>query len=678
MARDPSDPKGTDPIILKTRARKLMEAEEGARFERGDNHPKHCLSRIEEHFDEQNMPGECMGGGDEKEPRREVRGELNPSYDDDEPKRKVSISLNSSQTSPTERKVSQASSGGKPKSILVNGDNISMQHSTYTEQPRKFSTYSEDQKRSSIYDPEESIESSWWFLLCTKCRQKETGPGWEPPHYQTFCPYPFCPTYRHLARIFALTLLGLLAWGIIYFVIGPDAAPGGQLFDIAALCIAANFGGWIFRMITLPPLVGMLAVGILFQNVGLVNIHGPYMKLTSVLRKIALVLILTRAGLDLDSKAMKKWTTTICKMATIPWIVEALVVAVLSVAFFDLPWMWAILMGSLVAAVSPAVVVPCLLRLRTKGYGVAKGIPTLIIAISGIDDALSVAAFGIISSIMFSENSLAYNIALGPISVLIGVAYGAVWGWMASYVPEKGDPFVVPLRILLLLTAGLLAVFGSESVGFEGAGPLGVVAVAFLCCVAWSNQGWEVEDNPVATAFEIFWMIFEPILFGLTGTQIRIKEMAGPYMWTGILILTIACILRMIVTFFCGFGSKLNHREKLFCALSWMAKASVQAALAPVAAELVSDRSEKEHEYAQALLLIVVMSIVLTAPLGAIIITFTGTRLLTKTEEPIMTEGWRRSARPSLRDISIISEEPDPDYEIRHRPSIIINNVNTP
>lgn len=91
--------------------------------------------------------------------------------------------------------------------------------------------------------------------------------------------------------------------------------------------------------------------------------------------------------------------------------------------------------------------------------------------------------------------------------------------------------------------------------------------------------------------------------------------------------------------------------------------------------ELVHDRTQEERDYAAILLLVVVMSIVLTAPLGAIIITFTGKRLLTKTEEPIMTEGWRRSARPSLRDISIINEEPDPDYEIRRKPSIVVNQA---
>ncbi|CAB0008358.1 unnamed protein product, partial [Nesidiocoris tenuis] len=399
-----------------------------------------------------NMPNECLGDGDEKDSGGGRLGELNPSFaDDEEHKRKVSISTSPTTNTSLERKVSQASSGGKPKSILVNGDNLSLQQSVLSEQPGKYSPYSyPGDRKSSLYEQEEAIEDTWWYLFCTKCRRKETGPGWEPPHYQLFCPYPFCPTYRHIARVISLIIIGLLAWGVIYLLFGADAAPGGQLFGIAALCIAANFGGWVFRMINLPPLVGMLLIGAIFQNLGYINVSGAYTHFASILRKIALVLILTRAGLDLDGKAMKKLAVTVLKTSLVPWMVEASVVMLLSVWLFGLPWMWGILLG-----------------------------------------------------------------------------------------------------------------------------------IVFLA----------------------------------------------------------------------------------------------QAALAPVAMELVHDRTQEERDYAAILLLVVVMSIVLTAPLGAIIITFTGKRLLTKTEEPIMTEGWRRSARPSLRDISIINEEPDPDYEIRRKPSIVVNQA---
>lgn len=224
----------------------------------------------------------------------------------------------------------------------------------------------------------------------------------------------------------------------------------------------------------------------------------------------------------MDPTAFKKIYPTILKLGLVPWAVECGVVAIMSHFLLDLPWIWAFALGSIIAAVSPAVVVPCLFRLRTKGYGVAKGIPTLIIAVAGIDDAASVAIFGIIASIMFGTGSMAYQISQAPVCIFGGLAFGVLWGCISRYVPEKGDSYVIPIRTLMLFGGGLLAVFGSEKIGFEGAGPLGVVFAAFVSNYFWCQQGWEIEDNPVATAFEIFWMIFEPILFGITGAAVKV------------------------------------------------------------------------------------------------------------------------------------------------------------
>lgn len=265
----------------------------------------------------------------------------------------------------------------------------------------------------------------------------------------------------------------------------------------------------------------------------------------------------------MDPVAFKKVYVTILKLGLIPWTVEAGAVAVLTHYFIDLPWIWAFALGAIMAAVSPAVVVPCLYRLRTKGYGVAKGIPTLIIAVAGIDDAASVAIFGIISSVMFGSGSLAYQISQAPVCVLGGLAYGVVWGYFAKFVPEKGDAYVVPLRTLVLFGGGLLAIFGSETIGFEGAGPLGVVFAAFVSNYFWCQQGWEVEDNPVSTAFEIFWMIFEPILFGITGAAIKINELDPNIVTIGLTIITAASILRILSTVAIAFGDRLNLKEKV-------------------------------------------------------------------------------------------------------------------
>ncbi|XP_020285013.1 mitochondrial sodium/hydrogen exchanger 9B2 isoform X2 [Pseudomyrmex gracilis] len=515
---------------------------------------------------------------------------------------------------------------------------------------RKKSAYS---LSSSIRDKIEYSEE------LERCHGRDDTPSWEPPGWRRACPQPFCPTYRKFARVLCLFLLGLLLWGVVYSVIGNDAAPGGPLFGLAALCIAAHFGGWLFSLTTLPALIGMLITGLILQNVGLVKIEGDYTVVIANLRKIALVIILTRAGLDLDPNALKRLRITVPKLGLIPWVVEATVVAVMTQYLLNLPWIWGFLLGSIVAAVSPAVVVPCLFRLRAKGYGVAKGIPTLIIAIAGIDDAASVAVFGIVKSVMFSHDALWYQILQGPIAIIGGLGFGVLWGWMAKYVPEKGDPFLVPLRVLMLLGGGLLAVFGSEAIELGGAGPLAVVAAAFVSCYFWQQEGWGVDDNPVATSFEIFWMIFEPILFGVTGAQIKISELEGKTVYLGLSCLIAGIVIRIAITILVGIGSKLNTKEKIFIALSLMVKATVQAALGPVTLDEVDKNDERQVEYAEMVLMLCVLSVVLTAPAGAIIISLSGPKLLTKTTVPVAPpEAWR-TRRPSIRDISIINEDPD-------------------
>nr|CAD7602024.1 unnamed protein product [Timema genevievae] len=584
-----------------------------------------------------------------------------------------------------------------------------------------------------------------WAISLIKnksAKDDSTYPSWEPPLYRRLCPSPFCPSYRRLARVLSLCLLCLLSWGIVYVILGSTAAPGGQVFNLALLCICAHVGGWLMTLVNLPALVGMLLVGILFENVGLINVEDDYEEFVVILRHISLVIILTRAGLDLDPQALRKLYATVLKLALVPWLVECAVMAVVAHFLMDLPWLWGFLLGSLrdylltvqplrvmssairrvyllsksirifafhplpsgvlpsairrvsllsksirilafhplpsgvlpsaiwrvpllysaiIAAVSPAVVVPCLFKLREKGYGVSKGIPTLVIAISAIDDGTSVAVFGVIKSFLFSSGeSTTFQIIQGPLSIFGGIAFGVIWGYMSKYIPERHDPFAVPLRILMLLGGGVLAVLGSEKIGLAGAGPLGCIAAAFMCLHHWTQQGWEIEDNPVATAFEIFWMIFEPILFGLTGTQIKIWELDSRTVYISLACLISGILIRLVVTVVVGIGCRLNLKEKIFVALTCMSKAGVQAALGPVAlSSLSDDASEEEKSYGQMILTTCVLSILLTAPTGAILISMTGSKLLKKVSSaPPSVAGWR-SRRPSIRDITIINEEED-------------------
>ena len=207
------------------------------------------------------------------------------------------------------------------------------------------------------------------------------------------------------AAVWEFTCVGLVVL-ILWLSIGAAAAPKGPVFALECVFVAGVLGGRLVSLIAkktevpLPPLVGMLGAGILLRNVPYLRIYiGEAVDAgsSSALRTCALALILARAGLGLDAAALKRLRWAAARLAAVPCLVEAGVVALIASRpfVFDFPAGWACLLGFVVAAVSPAVVVPSLLALRDAGYGTATGIPTLVVAAAALDDVLSLAGFGI-------------------------------------------------------------------------------------------------------------------------------------------------------------------------------------------------------------------------------------------------------------------------------------------
>ncbi|XP_019757159.1 sodium/hydrogen exchanger 9B1 isoform X3 [Dendroctonus ponderosae] len=524
----------------------------------------------------------------------------------------------------------------------------------------KVSTASQKSK-TRFSDNGDDNPRSWWYAFCLKCRSKESTPEtWEPKYWSFLCPFPYCPHYRDFSRFLALIIIGVVSWCILYTIAGDIAAPpNGQLFQLLILVLAAKFGGWLISLTNLPGLIGMLFVGMVMQNLHVVNIDDTFNHITKHLRRIALVIILTRAGLDLDPSALRRLKWSVLKLGLGPWFVESVVVAIMSKFCLNIPWDYSFALGAVVAAVSPAVTVVCLIRLRSKGFGVAKGIPTLIIAIAGIDDAVSVAVFGIIEGAMFSVGSLTSVILQAPISIVGGIGFGLFWGILCRYTPERNDPYVAPLRILLLLVGCSISVFGSETLGYSGAGPLGCVTAAFTALVVWSKQGWDIEKNPASEGFEILWMFFEPILFSVTGAQIKFSELDGNILLMGLGILVASSLIRIASTAVLGIGCGLNLKEKFFTSLALMAKATVQAALGPVILGAITDRTSEEHIYANKVMMVCILSIMLTAPISAILMTILGPRLLTRTNTPFKANSLRTSHRASVRSLRDLVVAPE-------------------
>lgn len=342
------------------------------------------------------------------------------------------------------------------------------------------------------------------------------------------------------------------------------------------------------------------------------------------------MIILLRAGLGLDPKAILKLSAVCIRLSFCPCIVETVVVAVVSHFLLDFPIVWGLLMGFVLAAVSPAVVVPGLISLQEMGYGVDKGIPTLVIAASSVDDVLAITGFGLCLGIVFDSNSsIVWNIFKGPVEALAGVGFGILIGLILWFVPQKEDSN--PLRLSLLLLSGVFALFGSISLNMGGAGPLACLVASFVAALKWRKT--PQIDETLQNYLRIFWLIFQPFLFALIGTEVKLSDMKGDAIGLAFIALAIGLIMRTITAIGVVFGAELTLKEKLFIGLAWLPKATVQAAVGPIALDMARVKDDPHSiELANLVLTIAVLSIMITAPIGAIVISLFGPKLLNKSQ----------------------------------------------
>uniref|UniRef100_M3ZA39 Solute carrier family 9 member B2 n=1 Tax=Nomascus leucogenys TaxID=61853 RepID=M3ZA39_NOMLE len=290
---------------------------------------------------------------------------------------------------------------------------------------------------------------------------------------------------------------------------------------------------------------GMLLAGFLIRNIPVINDNVQIKhKWSSSLRSIALSIILVRAGLGLDSKALKKLKGVCVRLSMGPCIVEACTSALLGHYLLGLPWQWGFILGFVLGAVSPAVVVPSMLLLQGGGYGVEKGVPTLLMAAGSFDDILAITGFNTCLGIAFSTGSTVFNVLRGVLEVVIGVATGSVLGFFIQYFPSRDQDKLVCKRTFLVLGLSVLAVFSSVHFGFPGSGGLCTLVMAFLAGMGWTSEKAEVEK-----IIAVAWDIFQPLLFGLIGAEVSIASLRPE---------TVGC------NRICGFGhSKVTWRETI-------------------------------------------------------------------------------------------------------------------
>ncbi|WAR20709.1 SL9B2-like protein [Mya arenaria] len=446
-----------------------------------------------------------------------------------------------------------------------------------------------------------------------------------------------CPPHGKLAKYLMFVLMFGVSWAVLISLTGPQGLPGGNFFSLVILFFFCVIGGYLVTFIRLPPLLGMLIVGCLLRNVPKIDIVGNNLDSgwSSALRQIALTVILIRAGLGLDPAALRKLSFAVVRLAFSPCLMECVAEAVAAHFLLGLPWIWCFMLGFVLAAVSPAVVVPSLLNLSDRGYGINKGIPTLVIAAASIDDVLAITGFGVCLGIAFSEGDLALSILKGPLEAIVGVLYGILGGLIIWYIPNRASRHVILYRTFLLFGLGLMSTFGSSKMEFPGAGPLGCLTLAFVAGFRWKKEDWSSNGGkePMTQIVAILWMIFQPLLFGLIGSAVDISKIDAGSVGKGIGVLGIGMVIRLIVSFFSVFGTDLNLKERLFIPFAWLPKATVQAAIGALAMDKAMEMGDSEGvAYGKEILTLAVLSIVITAPIGAAIIAITGPILLHHTE----------------------------------------------
>ncbi|XP_051785603.1 sodium/hydrogen exchanger 9B2-like isoform X2 [Erpetoichthys calabaricus] len=458
-----------------------------------------------------------------------------------------------------------------------------------------------------------------------------------------------CPPHGILANVITKVMVAALLFGLVWSVTGDECLPGGNLFGILLLLFCAVVAGKLFGLIKiptlppLPPLLGMLLAGFVLHNVPVVNTAvNISQKWSSSLRSIALAVILTRAGLGLDAKALRKLKAVCVRLAIGPCLTEACSVAVLSHFLLQIPWIWGFILGFVLGAVSPAVVVPSMLILQKDGYGVEQGVPTLLMAAGSFDDILAITGFNTCLGIAFSTGSSLYNIFRGSMEVVGGIIAGVAMGFFLRFFPSKDQKSLVVKRSTLLLGLAVFAVFGSGRAGFPGSGGLCTLVMSFLAGVGWADSKGVVED-----IVGVAWNIFQPLLFGLIGAEISITSLNPNTVGLGVATLVAALAVRILCTFLMVSFAGFSLKEKIFVSLAWVPKATVQAAIGPVALDTAREKHDVQLEaYGMDILTVAFLSILITAPIGALAIGLAGPRLLQKPK--VLQEDNEHAGPPGL------------------------------
>ena len=391
-----------------------------------------------------------------------------------------------------------------------------------------------------------------------------------------------------------------------------------MLLSISLILILGMFMGWICRKMKLPALLGMLITGIILGPYGLNLLDGSILGISAELRKIALIIILTRAGLGLDLAGLKKIGRPAVLMCFVPASFELIGMILLAPKLMGLTVLEAAIMGAVLAAVSPAVVVPRMVKLMDEGYGVNEGIPQLILAGASVDDVYVIVLFSTFVGMMQGEGASILKFVNIPISIFLGIAIGLLIGVLLAYFFKKMH-IRDTSKVLIILSISFLLVVMEDKLSTP-------ITFSALIAIMFIGIGLQKKRKTVAKRLSVkygkLWVAAEVFLFVLVGATVNIGYL-GKVGVKALIVIIGALVFRVFGVFVCLLGTSLKRKERLFTMLAYTPKATVQAAIGGIPLAL-------GFTCGDLVLTVAVLAIVLTAPLGAFAIDLSYKKLLNR------------------------------------------------
>ncbi|XP_011063021.1 PREDICTED: sodium/hydrogen exchanger 9B1-like [Acromyrmex echinatior] len=450
----------------------------------------------------------------------------------------------------------------------------------------------------------------------------------------------------------------LLTWAVLYFLLNDMVLPGGSIFGLFVIVIFSYALGWTLAYIPrlhFPPIFGMLLAGVIIRNTDIYNIYdviGP--STISKIRIFCLTFIMVRAGLQLTTTALRAHPVFVMILSLVPCTVEMLAVTVLCKYLLEFPWNWALMTGTIVACMSPVITISCMLSLADQGYGEDKGLLSLLCTAASIDDIHIVALFSIWFPFVFSNDDGRTEwwsyIPGGIRDFLLGLIVGIILGFALVFFPHRNHKYSTWYRIGGLTVASLMCTTAASKLAVTGGGYLATIILSFIAIRGWRILTISYDTTPFQKAFYFLWHFVQPILGGVIGADIDFRNWPPSRFGLYLTCVLIGIFVRSSTAFLTTIRMPFTWKERLFIAIAWIPKGTLQAALAPLAFEqAIKEGDPMKIELALDVVRISVIAIIFLAPLGAIGMMSGGPYLLNK----ISIEEHRRE-----RELSFVALRP--------------------